>query len=253
MRKALLLLVLLFPAGLWAQDQEVKNRKLMIRVPTLNGAFAFPILERRDSPLQRSISVQTLGTGLWYFNQSKFSYQLDFDMNLGVGRYQSFEVIDNGLPLEATAFSKNFAFVSPKFSFGINMELADLETAKLYAFVYYQLHRRKWQSQTNIAAGDVEFVDNAAYTGAHYKDLYTLQLAYLRWLQQVGVGIAFTGRKNITTLRFFLEYDPAKNYTYTAASVSSEPGPSVVWEERVRAGLSAGFGLAFNIPLLQKK
>lgn len=253
MRRTLTVFLLFFPTLLLAQeDSSTFSRRLLIRVPVLNGGLVVPLRERTSTPVQNSFSFQSLGSGIWYFNTTKFSYQLDLTLDFNFGKYQMYALLNKQGPIETSERTRNFGQACPALGFALNYELADLGASKFYVYAGYQLYGFKWTSRSSQGGVEPTPINDGVYDGNHYADVYKIQLTSKARLQQLRTGVAICDNKNRFEARFFLAIDPAQDYLYTATSQLSTPGPTIEWTERTRTGISGGVSVCFNVPFFRE-
>lgn len=248
MKRALILFLIMVPAILMAQnDSSKKEQKLLLRVPLFNGGLSLPMQSQSQLPKDRGISIHSLGTGIWYFNRTRFSYQLDLTADFNFGRYIAYDQMEENGPVVFSADPKNYTFATPAIGGAVNYELLDLDATKFYIYLRYTSHLFSWTSRETTAAGDAEMIDNIVYSGFHYNEVYRNTLRSKRPLQQIHLGFTISDYRNRIEVRFFSIINPPQDYVYKAESALSDPSPTIEWTERTNMIMDVGISLNFNI------
>lgn len=246
MRKALLVFLLLIPAVLFSQSNTDRpSRKLMIKIPFINGGLGYSVLPIKELPIQKTTTIESFGFGLWYFTKGKMSYQAEGDFKLVLYRYGIYSMV-NGM---GTRTEQSRSYIRPQITVGANYFFAQLTSIKFYAFGHYQLGGGNWQSREFLATGPETTVNSTIVGESQFDDVYSVYLTSDKLQHSIKSGLAVSNLKNSMVVRFWLSYYPAQNHQYVAESLSSDSKPDIDWTEKGRADLLFGLSFEFNAVL----
>jgi len=246
MRKALLVLLLTIPGVLLAQSKnDSASRKLMIKIPFINGGLGYSVLPIRDLPVQKTATLESFGFGFWYFTKGKMSYQVDGDFKFVLYRYGTYSMV-NG---QGTRTEQSRSYLRPQLTLGANYLLPQLPSIKLYAFGHYELMGSDWRSRDFLSTGPETTVNSTIVGQSQFDDVYNVNLTSSRLQHSIKTGLAVSNLKNSIVARFWMSYYPAQNYKYVAESLSSDSKPDIDWTEKGKSDLLFGLSFEFNAVL----
>lgn len=257
MKQLLLVFLHLFPVLLMAQEEkELASPNLVLKVPILNAGLAMYLNQSESADVQNEASVDFFGAGLWYFNQTKFSYELDFSLNNCLGQHQTYRLLTPTGPVIKHSSHQDFNFISSYSSFTVNYELFRLKSYSFFPFLKYQLHLEKWRGGTATIPGESTWISDDVYRGLHYESVFGHKITSQGWAHCLHLGMAFMDFRDLINFRFFFGLQPPIKYTYNLRPLGSAGGPGspvFKWTVASKTALSIGASISINVALSYKK